>query len=324
VILSNHCKDGTALSGHCQGVSVDDVLSVFGGSSLLLDSIQNNSHFVENSSPAAAEFCPTPTNIYAEFISHTDKGDVYRKTRVPCKKWACPVCGKRNAAKLKKRLKQAVRALAPTLQADRDKARYSLKLLTLTVPGNSYRLNHSPVDAEKEMKSCFDRLIKATRKYFGAFEYVWVKEDCKGWPHLHVLLVGNNIASIELLGYIRSLWCHKYGMGFVKLNCIGEPERAIHYVTKYITKGLETGSKGSRVFSMSKEFNKLSQLQKLPVTVLKVYEKLDYDDGTFDIRILYEPSFDNPVLLLYEKMISDEMQAEIAYREEQLTLWRSP
>jgi len=319
--VGNHCENGTAHSGHCQGVSVDDALAVFGGSELLLDSIQNNSHYVDNSVSPSSEFCPNPTNIYAEFIAHKDGKDVYRHTRIPCKKWSCPVCGKQNAATLRKRLRQAIKGLVPMLQADKDKARYSVKLLTLTVPGHYYRLVHKPEEAEKEMKSSFDKLIKATRKIYGAFEYVWVLEYCKGWPHLHVLLVGNNIAPMGLLYDIRRLWCRRYGMGYIKLNCRGEYEKAVYYLTKYVTKGLQSGMKNSRVFSMSREFTKQSKLTKRPVTVLKVYEKLVYDDGSEKIRVLYEIGYDSPELRKYEKMVSEVIQNEIAYSEEQLTFW---
>lgn len=319
--MDNHLRDDIACSKACQPSLVGEALSVFGGSELLLDSYHNNLNQDKSEVLPVTEFCPNPINIEVEMVVHTDKGDVYRKTRVPCNSWSCSVCGKRNASKLKKRLRKAIKGLVPTLQADPDKARYSIKLLTLTVPGTSYRLSRSPEEAEVELKKCFHKITVATRKQYGAFEYVWVMEYCNGWPHLHVLLVGNNIAPMELLPYIRGLWCRRYGMGFVKLNCSGEHERAIHYMTKYVTKGLESGKKNYRVFSMSKEFGRLSKLDKIPVTILKVVRVIEHDDGTIERQSLWEAPAENPYLLALEQRMSESLQGEVALLEEQLSLF---
>ena len=118
----------------------------------------------------------------------------------------------------------------------RDK--YNFKLLTLTCPGKEYREEYTTWDAYQEMMKAFQDLVKAMRQTLGKdflfFRVVENQQD--GFPHFHVILSGKAIAPRWVLRYIENLWRARYGEGFVKLNKVRSPERAVAYVLKYLFK----------------------------------------------------------------------------------------
>ena len=134
--------------------------------------------------------------------------------------------------------------------------RYSIKLLTLTVPGRIFRRRYTPLEAYDQMAHNFDKLIRATKKRYGQFNYIRVVEPHRdGFPHFHIILVGDAIRPISVLPYIEALWRGKYKMGFVKMNVSKNPFNdgihAIRYITKYMTKDLNNMGKNKRIFTAS-------------------------------------------------------------------------
>lgn len=181
---------------------------------------------------------------------------------VRCGRWDCPVCGPRKAKKLMRRALNGQIAVEGVENGFRDQ--YNFKLLTLTYGGSEKRRGATPKEAAKEMSKAFDKLIKAMRQEFGHFLYLKVFEAHKegGWPHLHVLLVGKNIAPTEVRTYIEKLWRYKYHFGFIKLNSKPDTRtKAISYTLKYLFKDPHV-FEGVHLFSSSR--NALEQaLQKI-------------------------------------------------------------
>lgn len=182
----------------------------------------------------------------------------FQSLRLPfsCDRWDCPICGPRKRRVLAARLKNG--DLARAAKIDGFRTRYAMKFLTLTCPGKAYRNQRSPRKAYDHMVKAFDKLMRALKKRLGTFYYFRVRELHKsGYPHLHVLLVGINIAPTNILGMIKKLWRKKYGMGYVKLNARKESQTlkgAINYITKYMTKCTEFGNDfaGVRLFTASR------------------------------------------------------------------------
>lgn len=170
--------------------------------------------------------------------------------KIRCGKWECPICGKRKAKRV------LARALKGKIYDDATKPgfrnRYAFKLLTLTYGGEEKRRGSNPDRAAKEMTDAFTAMRKVLNYDFGHFEYIKVFEPHKdgGWPHLHALFSGEEIASKGVLKEIERLWREKYGMGFVKLNVVDSPKRGISYVLKYLFKCPRTFSR-VRLFSNS-------------------------------------------------------------------------
>lgn len=180
----------------------------------------------------------------------------YKRVPFGCNNWACDEC---RPFKLKKLYARLINGdLVAASKVDGFRSKYVVKLLTLTCPGKEYRAQKTRREAYEEMTHSFDKLIRALKKRLGSFYYIRVREpQTDGFPHLHVLLVGINIAPIYVLDLIKHLWCEKYEMGFVKLNAKGEDQTiggAIRYIFKYITKCSEFGEefKGVRLYTASR------------------------------------------------------------------------
>jgi len=127
----------------------------------------------------------------------------------------------------------------------------------LTFPGKTHRMEYSPEEALKIMQECWNKLMTALRKRLGKIHYFRIVEPQKdGFPHFHVLLIGDNIAHRSIKDEIESLWRGRYGMGFIWMTAsskkISSFNHAINYATKYLTKGMKSIKKYSRIFSSSR------------------------------------------------------------------------
>ena len=173
------------------------------------------------------------------------------KAQIACKRWDCPVCGKRKRNHLRKRIFNG-----PLLDYKRNgyTGRYDQKFLTLTPPGAEYRKTHTIRECHEDESKFWNKLITATRKKYGKFGYIKVSEPQRdGYPHIHALLIGKNIADKRILKFITKLWCKKYGMGYVRLNVITKSiVHGVRYITKYITKENDLKIEGARRFSASR------------------------------------------------------------------------
>jgi len=187
---------------------------------------------------------------------------------IACKSWTCPACQIANKADLYRRIFNGGVVIDST-------SRYGLKFLTLTGGGHVWRARFAVYTPQgefshfdhiaqyEEMAENFTKLTKALRKTYGQFYYFRICELHKdGTPHFHVLLAGNNVVPKSILASIESLWCTRYGMGFVKLNTpkrndgkrqgFKDAGHAVRYMLKYITKDQKSVGRYKRIFSASK------------------------------------------------------------------------
>lgn len=206
---------------------------------LSLDCTRHNSHQETGSDSESQQESQPAGCILGVFSGIRRKEGVVMAMHVHlrCKSWECPYCGERKRRRLMKRIFEG----EIIKQCDKAgfRAAYSIKLLTLTVPGEIYRLTHTREQALEALAIHFEKLIKALKKQFGKFHYLRVVEKHKdGFPHYHVLLVGNAIAGKEVLGTIRRLWCDTYKMGNVDLKVLKSGKHGVRYITKYLTKSL--------------------------------------------------------------------------------------
>ena len=175
--------------------------------------------------------------VFSGVYRHCD-GGVHGKSllvfKIRCGRWDCPYCGPRKARRVFKRAMNGGIAA----EAQRDGFRgYNIKLLTLTYGGKGKRATSTPAEAALEMQVGWAKLRKEIRHLFGGFDFLKVFETHEdGWPHLHVVLCGESIASAKVLGEIQRLWRYRYGFGFVKLNWCSDPKKALKYILKYLFK----------------------------------------------------------------------------------------
>ena len=91
-----------------------------------------------------------------------------------------------------------------------------------------------------------------------------------GFPHIHMLLIGESISSVDLLRYVEALWRKKYSMGFIRMNTARNgADGIVNYLTKYMTKGLSSGLSGNRVYGMSKRIRAAKNLPKRSCRVVE-------------------------------------------------------
>lgn len=165
--------------------------------------------------------CPNSRGSFVGIWVHEGKLENahYRaiRTNLTCKQWGCPVCGERNKAQLMARIWEGD-LVRHALELEAQGVKYALKHLILTLPGKEWRLGKDPEEAVEVLLKNLNKLNTAIRKQFGFYDYFWVVEWKRGFPHLHMLMVGRAIVPRELLGFIKRIWLGKYGMGYVKLR----------------------------------------------------------------------------------------------------------
>lgn len=233
--------------------------------------------------------CPN-YGIYIKGIDHEDPIDQIKTIYLGCGMWSCPVCARKNAISLRLKIKRAVESIFEELCEDGFRPSYNIKFLTLTVPGTGYRTAYTPDEAEVHVKENFNRLRTALKKKYGEFEYIWVLEPQQdGYPHLHVLLMGKNIASIEIFRYIEHLWRVNYKMGFIKMNVVkGGMNSIIFYLAKYIAKGKRENKKNYRVYSMSKKLKKRQKPKNQRFTVIEYGRVVLDENGNEKLEAMWQ------------------------------------
>ena len=211
---------------------------------LKLDSYKNNSQ---------RSCCPDPVGFFKGYREGKD----YLKYEmvsgnVSCGKWSCPPCRERNYKRLKARVFNGEMVANYRKKGFRDK--YSQKFLTLTCPGKKFRSRYTILQAYEMMVKRYDKLIRALKDKYNDFKFLRVVEpQPDGYPHFHVVLVGDAISRKEILRDIERLWRFKYGMGFVKLNVVTNSlEHAIRYIMKYLSKNPVSMGKHKRIFTASR------------------------------------------------------------------------
>jgi len=219
---------------------------------LKLDSIKNNSHQIKEGNKL--DRCPNPVGYWMG-LEQLEQFNRIRKYRgnMRCKSWSCPYCAGVNVKQLRKRIFNSEMVKEAKI-AKGFRTKYNQKFLTLTCPGSEFRASYDPLQAYELMSRNYDKLTRALKKRNGDYKFLKVCEPQKdGYPHLHVVMVGQAIAKKEILQEIEELWRYRYGMGFVRLNIVTRSiEHAIRYITKYLTKGMVSMGKKKRVFTASK------------------------------------------------------------------------
>ena len=198
--------------------------------------------------------CPNAVGFF-QGLSYSSESALGVKTKLSCNSWDCPVCGPRKIKFLRRRIFNGGLAVEGEM-AKGFRNKYSQKFLTLTCPGDEWRLIHSIQDAYKIFSRNFDKLMRALKKHYGNFYYLRVVEPQQdGFPHYHVLLIGRAVSSIAFRDSVEALWRYKYEMGFVRLNVIVRSlVHGVRYLTKYLTKseGFKVPVAGMRLFSASR------------------------------------------------------------------------
>jgi hypothetical protein len=287
--FDNHIE--TLLEGPASLAYTPNEVAELGGSTdapLSLDLKKNNCHLGDSQKKSDPEysFCPKPVGHFRG-VRHVEDGNyVGIRSNIACKRWQCPYCGPRKVKNLKRRIYKGNIAQLNQKKGFRP-SRYGCKLLTLTVPGEAYRACKSPEDALQDASKAFHKLTRALKKKYGEYMYLRIVEPHKdGFPHFHILLVGDAIAPKEILESIRELWTFKYGMGNIDIQIIKKGFKAgVKYITKYITKDLKPICKGARIFSSSR--NALEPLPKKPQWALSMFffgVNWDFEDGNSEIK----------------------------------------
>ena len=281
----------TGASVENKGVLMAEVQEVFGGRVLQLDVNKRKWNKSTTELPTdddlmADEFderCPN-SSMYARYIVEAKgKPSVIRIVPLRCKSWACPFCAKVNSRILYNKINRGIAGCLDEEKKSGFRDDYSLKFLTLTLPGREWRDSTSRVDAEEVLKYAFKKTISQLRRKLGHIEYCWVMEFQKkdGYAHLHVVLVGQAIAPKSVLNDIEKLWRQQQGMGFVRLNAVNGGVKTISsYLSKYLTKEIEQGYKGSRVYGASAGFNKAISSQKPAITMIE-RGRFYYENGKY-------------------------------------------
>ena len=134
--------------------------------------------------------------------------------QIRCRRWSCPVCGRRKIGHYAKR----VEAAEPN------------RFLTLTV---STKLWKDPREAYDETRRQCSPLFTLLRKEFGSIEYFRVLEVTKkGWPHYHYLIRSDYLPHQR----IKSHWQRLTGAYIVDIRPIKTTENAYWYTVKYLAK----------------------------------------------------------------------------------------
>lgn len=240
--------------------------------------------------------CPN-AKFYYQGIVETKEGEQYQVSGYSrCKSWSCPYCSKLNQKQLSNDFVSAV-----VFAVDEVKKRHSgnfmrywLKHVTLTLPGKAFREIYSQEQMEMIIKYRLNRLLAALRHRFGKFEYVWSDEQQRdGTPHIHLVVVGENIGDRKFLPVIERLWKERYGMGYVQVEALradGEPIAVARYLAKYAGKGMAVHGKNMRVWGMSKDLRKAITVKPVMFTLTGLWE-LQYDEVYREV-LIEVPFFD--------------------------------
>jgi hypothetical protein len=214
---------------------------------------------------------------------------LYKRIPARCKSWSCPYCGPVNSRNLGKLLGEVLESYLDEHRPSGRKFRYTLKLASLTVPGEDFRQSHTPFEAQKLIRKALNLLLKKLRFNYGLEEYAWFIETKNGWPHVHLLLLGTQIVSLGIMRFINDAWLC-LGMGRSEVGMVKFPNRAALYLTKYVSKfESKESASGCHLWGMSKKLrSRVSESRKLAsinYTVLKVFRK--NEDGTCG-KLLWE------------------------------------
>lgn len=248
-----------------------------------------------------------------------------------CKSWDCPVCGKINARNVARFLWEALDDYMRENDLSTAVARYTVKLVTLTCPGESWREARTPVQRRSEFDKALTSFLEYLRRHWDVEEYFKVIESqADGTPHAHILILGKCIASKGIMRAINDAWeCR--GMGRAETRLVRSLKGACYYLVKYLTKPFQKsdGMKGKRCWSMSHKLRSRVQekrsVSSIEFNVIAVYKLCS--DGSCGAKI-WEISDHFPFTTAmratgHENEI-DLFKLREGKRGKQLPLWTEP
>jgi len=134
--------------------------------------------------------------------------------QVRCKRWGCPICGRRKV----QHYAQKVATAKPN------------RFITLTCWTELYE---SPREAFDQTRRAIPKFMAKLRNAYGEFECFRVLEATKkGWPHYHMIARCPYIPQPELV----TLWRDLTGNKIVDVRAIDKTTHAYWYVVKYLAK----------------------------------------------------------------------------------------
>lgn len=259
-----------------------------GGESATLGGSEPLSRSSKNKSPSSSERCPNPV-MAMRYIFHGHDGvDKEKLYFVPCKRWSCPVCSKKNYTRMAFKIRVGLDSCLESHKNSHIPLEYLCKFIGLTAPGVEWRSSHSLEDRETLMRDSLEKWFKICRKKLGWFEYFWVAEpQTDGTIHFHVIVVGLNISSVEAGSFMKEVWEETLGMGWAKVKkTYGGARGLSKYLASYLTESVYRGSKKRRVYGSSKGFRDAWKKSKddwianrEPITLLSVLRCRKNDDG---------------------------------------------
>lgn len=215
--------------------------------------------------------CPYVRGKVAVCKAYPDAyGDLYYRVTVHnlcCDRWDCVPCAKKKRNRILARLslgglvKEAQRLVSIG-------CKYPVKMFTLTAGGNEYRAKCTQLESVEHLRANWNKLNAAMKKKYGGYHYLMVVEPHRdGWPHLHVMIVGEGVAKAKPLKWLKDVWQGRYDMGFVYITQrkVRNEQRksgyekhrfetvmeGIEYMTKYMAKGLRNYGMKKKLWSCS-------------------------------------------------------------------------
>lgn len=198
--------------------------------------------------------CPN-SKIILDLVSDTTN----QRFTVParCKSWSCPYCSVINSRNLGSYLAEALASYLSERRLSEPKMRYTVKLVTLTVPGREFRALHTVQEAELMVKSALKGLLESLRRHYDLSEYFWVREYQQGgWAHIHLLILGAGISGKGVMRFINDFWeCR--GLGRAETALVRKINGVSRYLCKYLSKpsSKQCDIKGLRAFGISKKLS---------------------------------------------------------------------
>lgn len=234
----------------------------------------------------AMKECPD-SKLILEIVNEAEMKHKMIKAR--CKRWSCPFCGPINARNLGALLGAVLASYISENSAIGRAFRYTLKIVTLTVPGDDWRLSHTPEQAQELIREALKALLRKLRLHYDLEEYFQVIETKQGWPHVHLLLLGTGIAPPGIMRFINDAWSC-LGMGRSEVKMVRSHKGISSYLTKYITKYESKEScHGMHVWSMSRKLRarvvEARKIASINYQVIRVFRK--NSDGSCG-RMLWE------------------------------------
>ena len=180
------------------------------------------------------KYCPS-SKLNVEIVDEFDES--HKTVPARCKKWSCPFCSGINARNLARLAVEVLGMWFKERRINGAAVLYRMKLVTLTCPGSGWRSMYSVGDALRLGTKAFRKLLGILRRRYGDLEYWWVLESQEsGYPHWHLLILGDGIAGKEVMRFINDKW-DELGMGRSEVRQVKKMDGCCFYLSKYLSKG---------------------------------------------------------------------------------------